>query len=81
MDRTLAETPHSRSEIEAYFEGRTVGHALRVADATRYGDPVPLREIREAVPDFSPPQNFRYVDPSQSDLLGLTPADFASGTG
>lgn len=74
LERTLNETPHEPAEIEEYFEGNEVGHALHVATVTRYDEPIHLSEIQDLDPDFTPPQNFIYLTPSEhSDLLALIP--------
>lgn len=64
MDRTISETPHTRSEIEEYFSGLDVGQALRITQTVRYDSPIGKAEIENTIDDFRPPQNFLYVTPN-----------------
>ncbi len=43
----------------AYFDGRTVAHALRLGKATRYSNPTPLSLYNAAIK--RPPQSYQYL--------------------
>ncbi len=59
----------SRVEFETYFEEKVLGYGLLIDEAISI-DPIPLEEIRKLFPEFTPPQNYRYID---FDFLGSSP--------
>ena len=70
---TVHDTPHDADEVRAYFDGTTSGAALHVRHAVRLEPPIERTEIRERWPDFTVPQNFRYVsEDSHAGLVELT---------
>jgi type I restriction enzyme S subunit len=76
IQRTINETPNTAAQVRAYFAGREIGSALRVAHPQKYDRPISLARIREQVPDFAPPQNFRYLradDLKSAPILALLP--------
>lgn len=58
---TIRETPHEEEEIRRYFSGLKRGSALKILYPKRYDEPIPLRKIKEKIPNFVPPQNFVYL--------------------
>ena len=73
---TFQETPHNVDDIKSYFSNLKTGSAFRVCKIIRYDKPITLKEIRTAVPDFSPPQSFLYLreeDKRTSKILRLLP--------
>ena len=50
-----------------YYAGRRVCSALEILAPVRYGRPISLARLRQSMPAFRPPQNFRYIWPD-SDL-------------
>lgn len=74
IDETSLLTPSTKEELHEYFEGKEKGNALDISGWVVYDEPIELSEIREVVPDFSPPQNFRYLKPGRDDeILGMLP--------
>lgn len=61
-------------EFVEYFEGVSVGTALTLTDPQRFGEQVPLREMRAHPAGFRPPQSFAYVDTRTGDRLIQTAA-------
>ena len=51
-----------RFAYDTYFAGASNGVAIFVADATSFPAPIPLDELREEIPGFTPPQSYRYMD-------------------
>lgn len=51
----------SSKEFNAYFDGVEQGTAIAVDVAERLVEPIPLATIS---PSFTPPQSYRYVDPT-----------------
>ena len=49
-------------EFLHYFEGVDAGAALTLASPMRFGEPVPLVDLRSRPRGFHPPQSFAYVD-------------------
>ena len=53
--------------LSHYYAGRRVCSALEILAAVRYDQPISLSQLRQVLPAFRPPQNFRYIW-SDSDL-------------
>lgn len=53
--------------FKGYYGERSECCAIEVVDPVRYASPIGLTAIREAVPNFMPPQNFIYLQP-EADL-------------
>lgn len=51
-----------------YFSGLDSAFAIEFKSVTKLNNPVGLSEIRKAVPNFSPPQFFHYLDPDNKVL-------------
>jgi predicted transcriptional regulator len=76
IEKTLRFVPHDRSELENYFKGLRIGHAIEIQSPERYKHPVSKEEIARLVPSFSPPQNFIYLskdDPKYGGIFDLIP--------
>jgi len=50
-----------RVEYDAYYSGSGVAHALHVSHVWQHDAPVALGVVREALPEFRPPQSWRYA--------------------
>ena len=50
-----------RAEYDAYYSGSGVAHALRVSHVWEHGAPVALGALRDELPNFRPPQSWRYA--------------------
>lgn len=69
----------SPEDYDAYFEGRTVGYALRVGDVSVLDRPVGLEVVD---PALRPPQNVVYLSQEAVDRLqALTSVERPAGTG
>lgn len=66
-----AGTAPSRTEFDAYLQGRDSGVALLLESAEPLAAPIPLHTLRQAH-GFRPPQSFAYVSHAQRKRL-LTP--------
>jgi len=64
-----AQSGVSHTEFMKYFEGAEVAHAIRISKAWQLSSPVPLRTLRKRLPQFHPPQVFRYLDKSEHRRL------------
>ena len=53
-----------------YYAGRKQCGALEILAPVRYDQPISLARLRQSMPAFRPPQNFRYIWPD-SDLAAL----------
>lgn len=51
----------SRRRFDAYFSGARTGFAIEVGAVRRLEEPIPLPDIRVAVPEFRPPQGYHYL--------------------
>ena len=50
-----------RVEYDAYYNGSGVAHALQVSHVWEHDAPVALGALREVLPEFRPPQSWRYA--------------------
>lgn len=55
----------SKSEFDAYYEGRSIAYALKIAQVWRYERPIKLTELRDKFDKFIVPQSWRYVTPEE----------------
>lgn len=53
-----------------YYVGRKQCGALEILAPVRYDQPISLSQLRQVLPAFHPPQNFRYIWPG-SELAAL----------
>jgi predicted transcriptional regulator len=63
IDDTIRQTPHDASDVRDYFEGKDTAAAIHISSYLRYDEPLSLAVLREIDPDFTVPQNFRYLRP------------------
>lgn len=61
IEQTLSETPHQVEDIHSYFTGLKIGSAIKIKDPKRYKKNISLNQIKDDIPDFVPPQSFRYL--------------------
>ncbi|MXW51833.1 MAG: hypothetical protein F4X81_17200 [Gammaproteobacteria bacterium] len=59
--RVEARAGVERTEYDAYYSGSGVAHALHVSHVWEHGAPVALGAIRDELPEFRPPQSWRYA--------------------
>lgn len=50
-----------KSTFDSYYAGCSVATALEIAEVWEYENPVSLRRLREAFPNFTVPQSWRYA--------------------
>lgn len=50
-------------EFSRYFDGREIGYAVEIEGFQRLGQPLDLDGLRAQVPQFQPPQSYRYLRP------------------
>lgn len=71
---TVPETPHSSEEVTEYFSGKDVGAALHVEKTETFDSPIDRPTIESAIPGFTAPQNFMYLDADDhAELLNRLP--------
>jgi len=67
----------SRADYESYFEGAKQAVGIVVEQPVEFVRHVPLTELRQAWPRFSPPQSFRYLSDEEAETVlswaGLLP--------
>lgn len=66
--KTISDTPHQKGEIREYFNNER-GTALHLSDITEYSIAISVEEIRDVVPEFHSPQNFRYIEQEQYQAI------------
>lgn len=59
----------THAEFFAYFEGKNQAHALVINRAWQLATPVGLKALRRSNGGFRPPQNFHYLNRTDSSLL------------
>jgi predicted transcriptional regulator len=65
-----------KAEFDRYFDGVTVGHAIRIGKVWRLPSPVPLETLRKRQRGFRPPQSYHYW--KLDELLRIGGPAFAS---
>lgn len=61
----------TEDEFREYFRGARSAIGIRVHVDKNLREPISLADIRTAVPGFTPPQSYRYVDGAASELRAL----------
>ena len=72
-----------KQDFDAYYAGRTVAYALRIADVWEHERPVGLEGLRDRFLDFVVPQSWRYVKPEEYrylQSLKRNPIQYGAGT-
>lgn len=59
MVESLAQV--EKQDFDSYFEGKTVAYAFEITEVWETQKLVPLRNLREQLPNFVVPQSWRYV--------------------
>ena len=59
--RVEASAGVERVEYDTYYSGSGVAHALRVSHVWEHSAPVSLGALRDELPEFRPPQSWRYA--------------------
>ncbi len=49
----------TKKQFQEYFQGHSVAHAIEIDEVVKLDTPF---EPKEAIKDFTPPQNYMYVD-------------------
>lgn len=55
-----------------YYKGRESAVAIRLGRIYKFPKPIPLTELRELLPDFQPPQGYRYLKPVETSKFSFT---------
>ncbi len=72
-----------KQDFDAYYAGRTVAYALRIADVWEHERPVGLEGLRDRFLDFVVPQSWRYVKQEEYRYfrsLKRNPIQYRAGT-
>ena len=59
----------AKAEYDAYYEGCGTAHAFALADVWAHEAPVEIESVRRALPDFRPPQSWRYARGQELEWL------------
>lgn len=62
----------SRCEFDRYFAGTVVAHAIVLRDVVPLKRSINLKELRKRLAGFHPPQFFKWLAPSWSELFVLS---------
>lgn len=54
-----------------YYSGANNGYGIFINKVWKYENPLTLKELRNSLTNFTPPQNFRYLCNSQAESLNL----------
>lgn len=69
-EKVGAKSGITRQAFMAYFEGKSIAHALVIKRAWKLPAPIRLSLLRDQNVGFHPPQNFRYI--KEDNLHGFT---------
>ena len=59
----------NKGDFDAYYQGRTVAYALKIADVWEYSTPIELDYLRCKLGRFVVPQSWRYVRHEENNLF------------
>ncbi|MEQ9549683.1 MAG: ASCH domain-containing protein [Coleofasciculus sp. G3-WIS-01] len=59
----------SRKDFKNYYRDASVGFGIFLKNTCYFGQPVKLERLRAEWSDFRPPQCYRYVKPTEIDLV------------
>lgn len=59
----------NRKEFKSYFENASLGFGIFLKNTSYFCQPVKLERLREEWSDFRPPQCYRYLKPTEIDLV------------
>lgn len=62
-------------EFIQYFAGTSHAYGILLSAIERLPTPRSLKQLRDDIPGFCPPQVYRYLDPTQLSLLGISAAE------
>lgn len=65
-------------QFNNYYSGTDNGYGIFISKVWKYSSPISLESLRNSLSNFSPPQNFRYLNSSQASDLNLL--DFETST-
>lgn len=65
-------TAITKSQFDSYYQNKNEGSAVLVKHAEELSSHIPLNNLRESLPRFCPPQNYRFLRPSELEILGLS---------
>jgi predicted transcriptional regulator len=68
LDSTL-QSPEVREKVTAYFLGTSIASAMEIIRPMRYRFPIKLSRVREIIPKFRVPQNFRYINKQELEIV------------
>lgn len=69
----------SEEQFNSYYSGKNNGYGIFINQVWKYHNPISLKELRNSFSNFSPPQNFRYLNKqhvNNFELLNLNQKDF-----
>jgi predicted transcriptional regulator len=69
----------TREEFDAYFDGTSTGVGIFFSDIWILPEPIDLRDLREQMIGFHPPQGFRYA--TANELASPKIVEFVEDTG
>jgi len=55
--------------FQEYYDGRKKAVGLEISDVIAFEQPIKLKDIKEVLPEFSPPQTFRYLTKDKLKFL------------
>lgn len=53
----------SKREFFEYYAGSRTAYGIRIAQIFPFSTPLSLEQLKEMLPEFVPPQNYRYINP------------------
>jgi len=56
-------------EFESYYKGASLGVGFFFTKIKIFASPIDLEQLREKIPEFRPPQSYRYLKESELNIL------------
>lgn len=61
----------TKEQFDSYYHGINTGYGIFIKQVFKYPQPISLDILRKSFTNFSPPQNFRYLDSHLAGNLNL----------
>lgn len=59
----------SSKEFKSYYHGASIMVGIFVKNLKTLPEPIELTQLREIIPEFRPPQNYRYLKENEFEIL------------
>ncbi len=59
----------THEEFKSYYKGASVCIGIFVKNSKNFASPIDLKQLRQKIPEFRPPQSYRYLKENELNIL------------